>query len=328
MPTISSVVNQANMVSHLSTKLFNGNREAANQSLLVAPGYNDFLNYLKSDFGGQPALTNLIQNYSNNRETFNETFQDNLNSLRESSDKVKESAQAEKVETAESKSTEVADTDNDNNTGAALSTLGEFANGNIPPERRNLANIPLQPQQPSPQQNNLRNIQNTLRDFAENYLVAETSNRNTSNAEENSMISEVRDLVRDFNATKSYLDENRGVSNRMAALARNFNNANLNETLNGIGISTNAQGFLSLNESIFNYAWNNDSEGVSSALGSEGLAGQLDRNIDLANFQGDRLFTSIMDFANRNAQDESESLYSNNAAYARENTPRLFTTFT
>ncbi len=326
MPTVNSIVNQASMVSHLSTKFFPGNREAANQSMLVGPGYGNFFNFLNSEFGGQPALTNLIENYSKDRETFSENFRENLNSLQESSDKVKESAETESADDSD-RTAEVADTDADNNTGAALSTLGEFANGNIPPERRNLANIPLRPQatprpEPPPQ--------NTLQNFAENYLTAETPNNNgsTPNAEENSRISEVRDLVRDFNATKSYLDENRGMSSRMSALANNFNNGNLNESLNDIGISTNAEGFLSLNESIFTYALNNNSEGVNSALGSEGLAGQLDRNIDLANFQGDRLFTSIMDFANRNAQDESESLYSNNAAYARENTPRLFTMFT
>ena len=135
--------------------------------------------------------------------------------------------------------------------------------------------------------------------------------------------------MRDFNATKSYLDENRGVSSRMAALADNFgNNPDLNQSLSGIGISVNAQGFLSLNETIFNSALNNDSENVNSVLGSEGLAGQLDRNIDLANYQGDRLFTSIMDFANQRQQDETESLYGNNAAYAQENTPRIFAMFT
>jgi hypothetical protein len=327
MPTVNSIVSQANMVAHLSTKFFPGNREAANQSLLVAPGYGNFFNFLKSEFGGQPALTTLIENYSNNRETFSENFRENLESLQESSNKVKESAESEAAENKNEDTAEIKDTDNDKNTGETLSTLGEFANGNIPPELRNLANIPLQPAANSGSEPPQKN---SLQDFAKNYLTAETpkNNDNTSNADENSLISEVRNLVNDFNATKSYLDENRGVSNRMAALADNFNNSKLNGSLNNIGISTNSEGFLSLNESTFNDALNNDSESVNSALGSEGLAGKLEKNIELANFQGDRLFTSIMDFANKNAQDETESLYSNNAAYAKENTPRLFTMFT
>ena len=322
MPTINSIVSQANMVSQLSTKFFPGNRDAANQSLLVAPSYGNFFNFLKSEFGGQPALTTLIENYSNNREAFSEKFQENLDSLQESSDKVKESAETESNETAEN-----LDTDNDKNTGSTLSTLGEFAIGNIPPEQQNLANIPLQPPEksrPEPPP------PNDLQDFAKNYLTAETPNNNTTttNTDEDSRVTEVRNLVNDFNATKSYLEENRGISNRMAALADNFNNGNLNESLNNIGISTNAQGYLSLNESTFNIALNNDSAGVNSALGSRGLASQLERNINLANFQGDKLFTSIMDFANKNVPDESESLYSNNAAYAKENTPQLFSVST
>ena len=325
MPSVNSVVNQASMVAHLSTKFFNGDRVAANNSLLVGPGYNGAFSFINSDFGGQPAITNLVENYTNNRQSFAENFKENLDSLQESSDKVKETADTETHETAE-----VADADNDQNTGAALSTLGEFAAGNIPPELRNLANIPIKPpdnSRPEPP------TQNTLQNFAENYLTAENVNPNqtttTQPTNEDSRVTDVKNLVRDFNATKSYLDENRGVSSRMAALADNFgNNQNLNQSLNEIGISVNAQGFLSLNESIFNAALNNDSDSVNSALGSEGLAGQLDRNIDLANFQGDRLFTSILDFANKNPQDESESLYSNSANYATENTPRLFAMFT
>lgn len=319
MPTVSSVVNQASMVASLSPKFFGSNREAANQSIIVGAGYNGFFNFLTSEFGGQPAITNLVENYQNNKETFNETFQENLDNLKESSEKVKETADTE--ETAES-----ADVDNDQNSGSNLSTLGEFAAGNIPPELRNLANIPLQPQidsRPQPPPPPPENLQN----FAENYLTAENANNTAATSNEDSRLTDVRNLVRDFNATKSYLDENRGVSNRMAALANNFNNGNLNDSLNEIGISVNAQGFLSLNETTFSNALNNDTATVNSALGSEGLAGQLDRNIDLANFQGDRLFTSILSYAN-NPQDEAESLYSNRANYATENTPHLFAMLT
>ena len=316
MPTVSSVVNQASMIASLSPKFFGSNRAAANQSIIVGGGYNGFFNFLTSEFGGQPAITNLVENYQNNKETFDETFQENLDNLKESSEKVKETADTE----------EVVDVDNDQNTGSTLSTLGEFAAGNIPPELRNLANIPLQPQnnsrpQPPPPP------QNALQNFAENYLTAENANNTAQTSNENSRLNDVRNLVRDFNATKSYLDENRGVSNRMAALADNFNNNNLNNSLNQIGISVNSQGFLSLNESTFSNALNNNSEVVNSTLGSGGLAGQLDRNIGLANFQRDRLFTSILSYAN-SPQNESESLYSNRANYATENTPRLFAMLT
>ena len=83
-----------------------------------------------------------------------------------------------------------------------------------------------------------------------------------------------------------------------------------------------------LNESIFNSALNNNPGEVNYVLGSEGLAGQLERNIDLANSQQDRLFTTILDYANQQRQDDAENLYGNNANYAQENTPRIFAMLT
>ena len=323
MPTVGSVVSQASQVVGLSSKLFGGNRALANSSMMLQPALNTFANFLKSDFGGQPAITNLVENYNNNRETFSETMRENMETLQEASDKVKASSQNE----GENATPEVVDVDSDNNTGAALSTLGEFANGNIPPAERNIA-LAVKPKvapRPEPTESN-----NNLQKFANEYLTAEKSFTKTApNPSEDSRVTDVRNLVQNFNSTKSYLDENRSVSSRMAALADNFGgNEKLNNSLNEIGISVNSQGFLALNESAFTSALNNNSEGVSSALGSNGLAGQLDRNINLANYQGDKLFTSITDFANNQRQDDAESLYGNNANYAQENSPRIFAMLT
>lgn len=319
MPSVNSIVGQANMVAGLSTKLFGSNFAAARNSLLIQPANNSFANFLKSDFGGQPALTNLIENYSNNRESFQETLKENMNSLKESADKVKATSENE------TETPKVADTDSDKNTGSALSTLGEFANGNIPPQERNLAlsvKAKATPKPEPPEQKD--NLQN----FANQYLTAEKSAEETTTSNEDTRVTDVKNLVRDFNSAMSYLNENRGMSNRMAALADNFSNSKLNDSLNEIGISVNSQGFLSLNESAFNSALSNNSEGVNSALGSEGLAGQLDKNINLANYQSDKLFTSIVDYANNSKQDDSESLYGNKANYAQENTPRIFAMLT
>ena len=323
MPTVGSVVSQASQVVGLSSKLFGGNRALANSSMMLQPALNTFANFLKSDFGGQPAITNLVENYNNNRETFSETMRENMETLQEASDKVKASSQNE----GENATPEVVDVDSDNNTGAALSTLGEFANGNIPPAERNIA-LAVKPKvapRPEPTESN-----NNLQKFANEYLTAEKSFTKTApNPSEDSRVTDVRNLVQNFNSTKSYLDENRSVSSRMAALADNFGgNEKLNNSLNEIGISVNSQGFLALNESAFTSALNNNSEGVNSALGSNGLAGQLDRNINLANYQGDKLFTSITDFANNQRQDDAESLYGNNANYAQENSPRIFAMLT
>lgn len=313
MPSVDSIVKQANMISGLSASLFNRNRAVANSSMLVQPALNTFSNFLKSDFGGQPALTNLIENYSNNREVFQEALKENMESLKESADKVKA--------TSEGETSEVENTDSDKNTGANLSTLGEFAKGNIPPEERNLA-LAIKPKtNPKPEPPETKN---NLQKFANEYLTAEKKAEETTTSNEDTRVTSVKNLVRDFNSAMSYLNENRGMSNKMAALADNFGNSKLNDSLNEIGISVNSQGFLSLNESAFNFALSKNSEGVNSALGSEGLAGQLDKNINLANYQSDKLFTSIIDFANNSKQDDAESLYGSKANYAQENTPRIF----
>ena len=318
MPSVNSIVGQANMVAGLSTKLFGSNINAANHSLLIKPANNTFANFLKSEFGGQPALTNLIQNYSDKRETFQETLKENMASLKESSDKVKATSETE------TETPKIADTDNDNNTGAVLSTLGEFANGNIPPQERNIALMVKPKVAPRPELPEKQNLQK----FANEYLTAEKSVEKNAASNEDSRVTNVKNLVRDFNSTMSYLNENRGMSNKMAALADKFGNSDLRDSLNEIGISVKQQGLLSLNETAFTSALNKNSEGVSSVLGSEGLAGQLDKNINLANNQGDRLFTSITDYASNQRQDDSESLYGNNANYAKENSPRIFAMLT
>jgi hypothetical protein len=318
MPSVNSIVGQANMVAGLSTKLFGSNIAAANNSLLIKPANNTFANFLKSEFGGQPALTNLIQNYSDKRESFQETLKENMASLKESSDKVKATSETE------TETPKIADTDNDNNTGATLSTLGEFANGNIPPQEKNIALAVKPKTAPKPEPPEKQNLQK----FANEYLTAEKSLEKTADSNEDSRVTDVKNLVRDFNSTMSYLNENRGMSNKMAALADKFGNNNLKDSLNEIGISVNSQGLLSLNETAFTSALNKNSESVSSVLGNEGLAGQLDKNINLANNQSERLFTSIIDYANNKRQDDAESLYGNNASYAKENSPRIFAMFT
>ena len=322
MPTVNAIASQFQRVAEVSTKFFGSNFKAANNSLLVQPEYSSISNLLKSQFGGQPALTNLIENYSDDRESFNETLRENIESLRESSSRVKESVKTETEEPVAD-----VDADNDNNTGSALSTLGEFAVGNIPPQQRNLALRPQEAPRPEPPEK-----ADELQNFAQEYLTAENDENKigaiVENSDEDTRVSEVRDLVRNFNNAMSYLNENRGVSNRMAALADNFSNNNrLNESLSEIGISVSAQGFLALNETIFNHAINNNSDEVNSII-SEGLTDQLDKNINLANYQGDKLFTSILDFSGQRTQDDTESLYGNNAAYARENTPRFMAMLT
>lgn len=399
MPTINAIANQATMVAGLSNRLFDGNVNAALNSALVGGVYGTLSNAINSEFGGQPALNNLIENYRERREAFQEELRENMDSLRNSADRLRETTQTE-TSTAETATTT---NDADRNTGSTLSTLTEFARGNIPPqelnfiaaaraEQRTERTAPEPPAVNRTNANNLNNLNepnrpatarttetdetetataltaatetenltpaentnaeranavaeenraaanpaNTLNDFARNYLTAETEeaedveeiNAIVRDTAEDTRLNSVRNLVRDYNNTVNYLNENRGVSNRMNALANNFNgNRALNESLRNIGISVNPTGELTINETALNLALDNNSEGVNEALGTEGLAGRLERDINRANAQGERLFPNIVDFARQQQEDTAESLYTartqNTAAYAWENTGRL-----
>lgn len=336
MPTINAIANQATMVAGLSNRLFDGNINAARNSALVGGVYGTLSNAINSEFGGQPALNNLIENYRERREAFQEELRENMDSLRNSADRLRETTQTE-TSTAETATTT---TDADRNTGSTLSTLTEFARGNIPPQELNFIVVARAEQRAErtatePPAANPASA-NNLNDFARNYLTAETEevedveeiNAVVRDTAEDTRLNSVRNLVRDYNNTVSYLNENRGVSSRMNALANNFNGNNaLNESLRNIGISVNPTGELTINETALNLALDNDSEDVNEILGSEGLAGQLERNINRANAQGERLFPNIVDFARQQQEDTAESLYTartqNTAAYAWENTGRL-----
>lgn len=325
MPTINTIANQARMVTDLSTRVFGLDFNAARNSALVGGTFDTLGNAVRSEFGGQPALNNLIESYQERREAFQEQLRENVDSLRDSADRLRETTQAD-TDTETATAIE--------NSGTTLSTLGEFARGNIPPQENNFVNTARTAERAQ------RTETNNLNDFARNYLTAETTAETedveeiaavAADTNEDARLNSVLNLVRDYNSTVNYLNENRGVSNRMGALANNVrNNAALNESLRNIGISVAQTGELTINETLLNLALNNDSEGVNEALGSEGLAGRLERDIDRANAQGERLFPNIVDFARERQEDTAESLYTantrNTAAYAWENTGRLLST--
>lgn len=361
MPTINSIARQASMVASLSTKFFGTDFEAGRNSLLVGSAFNTLNNQVKSDFGGQPALTNMIENYQARREAFSRELNDNMQSLKDSSDRLKESTGTE--ETAAEDTT--ADTDNDQNTGSTLSNLSGFANGNIPPQNRIMVapannNVEIPPPPPENDAEDLTDeeVRETMRnnfqeatrngfeEFAERYLVAETAENSdltaleevsqrvsTNRGSGEDIIANVRNLINDYNSARNYINENRGLSSRMSALADNFgSNRELAQSLTSIGIFMDANGDLSINETILQLELDRDADNVNSILGSDGLAGQMDREVERANSQSENLFPSIYDYSSNNQQDITESLYSrqnfNAASYAWENVSRFFTMLT
>ena len=82
----------------------------------------------------------------------------------------------------------------------------------------------------------------------------------------------------------------------------------LAESLNDVGI-VNDNGRLRVNESRLAEALNRNSADVANALGQNGLAGRLDRSVELANSQRDNLFPSVADYLNDRRNEPTESLY-------------------
>ena len=80
-------------------------------------------------------MTNLVENYSAEKENFHSTMQDKLISLQESSDKLKDSVQEDSEKISSTSTAEETESEEKENR-SALSTLGNFAKNNIPPRAK------------------------------------------------------------------------------------------------------------------------------------------------------------------------------------------------
>ena len=319
MPTVGSILRQSDMVSQLSHKLFKLDMAAANDSILVGASIQTSADFLKSEFGGQPGLTTMVENYKTEKSNFGSDLKDALNNLQNSADNLKSSVQSE---TAEEVSAEEVEAKTDSN----LATLGEFAKDNVPPnERSNFGQLNSTVQRNLAMRKEQEQTQNVERDyfkeFAESYLVAEKSQDDSEQDENQTVENAVQNFVKNYNNAAQYLNEN--------SLNKN---EELKNSLNEIGISVNSSGELSVDTQTLTNAIQNDSKNVSAVLGSDGLAGQLDKDVERVNRQGENLFPSIVDYANQKNSNRSESLYSARnmatAAYAGIHAGNLLNTFT
>lgn len=332
MPTVSSITRQSDMVAQLSHKLFRLDMAAANDSILVGAPIKIGADFLKSEFGGQPGLTTMVENYKTDKSNFGADLKDAISTLQKSADNLKNSVQSEPAEEVSAEEVATSSTSNSNaNSNANLATLGEFAKNNVPPhEKSNFGQADLRAQNNSAarqQQEQAQRIsqRDYMKEFAENYLVAE-KNQNVSEQEDvqtdqDERLNAVQNFVRDYNNAAQYLNEN--------SLNKN---EELKNSLSEIGISVNSSGELSVDTKTLADALQNDSENVGKVLGSDGLAGQIDRETQRLNRQGENLFPSIVDYAGQKNSDRAESLYSAKnmmtAAYANFNAGNLLNRFT
>ena len=311
MPTVSSILRQSDMVSQLSHKLFKLDMAAANDSILVGAPIKTGADFLKSEFGGQPGLTTMVENYKTEKSNFGSDLKDALNNLQKSADNLKNSVQSE---TAEEVSAEEIETE----------TVSNSATNNVQSqERSNLvrSEAAVQRNLGVRQEQTPKVERDYFKEFAENYLVAENAQDDSAQEENQTVENAVKNFVKDYNNAAQYLNEQ--------SLSRN---EELKNSLNEIGISVSSSGELSVDTQTLTNAIQNDSKNVSAVLGSDGLTGQLDREVERVNRQGENLFPSIVDYANQKNSNLSESLYSARnmatAAYAGIHSGNLLNTFT
>ena len=333
MPTINSMLQRNNLLANVSRRYFKLDMDAADKSVLIGGAIRTNAGLLKSDFGGQPALTTLVENYSADREDFKSNMQSKLISLQESSDKLKDSVQNEEEDSAASENSETTSSSSNSSEtseskNSTLSTLGNFAKGNVPPRAKILAFQPQIKKDESDENEKIEEQVEKLRDkdlvsekskdsfknFAEKYLVSDDEETEIDKQEEiveGEKISAVKSFVRDFNSTISYLNENRNMSNKISTLASNFNGTEkLSAALREIGLSVTSSGKLSVNEEILQNAIEKNPEAVTMLLGDGGLAGQLDRVLNLANNQSENLFPTIEEYSGTDEFETWENLYS------------------
>lgn len=319
MPTVSSTIRQTEMLGQLSHKLFRLDMAAADNSILVGGKIETDANFLQSEFGGQPALTTMVENYTEEKSAFRSEVRDTINDLKKSVEQLKNSVQSEEESSEKVSSSEG---NGETESAATVSAQNEPVQKNSPPPERVVARR-VEP----------KKAEDNFQKFTENYLVAEkdddekeTSAEKTD--EQDDKLTSVQNFVRDYNNAVSYLNENK-ISSPLSSLNQNDE---LKKSLNEIGISVNSSGELNVNEKTLSEALQNNSEKVNSALGNGGLVGQLERSFDRVDQQSENLFPTITDYANQRETDLSESLYSARnmatAAYYGINTGNLINTFT
>lgn len=340
MPTVNAIARQVELTADVSSKIFRMDLQKSADSVLIKGSLDTAADMVKSGFGLRSNISEMLGNYEEERDNFNSEFDETMSSLRESADRLEGNTQ-------------------DDDTDGALSTLGDFATFKIPPEemarireRERLQREDAQ-QVADAQRQRIRDERETImrpaenfRNFAAEYLtaeqperpptIAETIQELNSNRDEDtaSALADVQNFVNTFNSTVDYLNENRGMSGRMNALASNFgDNESLTQSLDSVGISVNENGTLRVNEDRLADALNENSSGVNEVLGQNGLAGRLNRNVDLANSQREKLFPTIEDYAGDKREEPTESLYAvqNNrktAAHSGQNASYFLNMFT
>lgn len=331
MPTVNAVARQVELTADVSVKLFRDDFQRSARSILITGSLDTAANLTlvkdpkkalstdstlingpidtaadmkKSDFGLHSNISEKLGDYEEERENFNSEFDETMSSLRQSVDKLEINLQdkAGVVSTLQNVAAlENAETENNGEDFWSENTE-QVADNQQTQDAQNYEMRPVE----------------KFENFVAEYLISETPDSSetaqnlNSTQDENTAaaLSDVRNFVNTFNSTVDYFNENRGMSNRMNALASNFgDNDKLTQSLDSVGISVNEGGKLRVNEDRLSAALSEDSSNVNAVLGQKGLAGRLNRNVDLAKSQRENLFPTVTDYAGGKREEPTESLY-------------------
>ena len=109
-------------------------------------------------------------------------------------------------------------------------------------------------------------------------------------------IDTVKNFVSDYNSAVKFFGDNSAVSKRVEMVSTTFGDTTYRaSSYSTIGLTTNTDGSLSINEAQLANAIVNDPGKVSSVLGKDGLAGKAESHISFANSQADKLFPTAQE---------------------------------
>lgn len=127
----------------------------------------------------------------------------------------------------------------------------------------------------------------------------------------------IQGFVKEYNSTVSYFNEGREVSGRFSALASSFNDSGtFPGSLDKIGISVNSDGQLSVDSSKLAESLTDNPTGVSEALGAEGLAGRVERKVEMASGQTEKLFPPPTEALGGGVSSSVKSMYGSDSSVA------------
>lgn len=122
----------------------------------------------------------------------------------------------------------------------------------------------------------------------------------------------VENFAKKYNATVSFLKDNKDVSNRVSTLSNNFNDAGyFAKSLSKIGVTVKSTGELSVDTERLTKALKDDPKSVENILGKDGFAGRTEKKVENAQRQGDKMFPSVSSMMGSSVSD-AKRMYSAN----------------